>query len=573
MRLLRTTKLELADFPESNVPPYAILSHTWTDHEVNYRDMYRISRLRRHPGLPKIVAACQKAAADGHHYIWIDCCCIDKSSSAELSTAINSMFQWYRNSVVCYVLLSDFDLDMTTPSELAGFEQCRWHSRGWTLQELLASPHVEFYDPQWRELGTKLSLVEHLVRATRINKAVLRGTKSLASCTVAERMSWAAGRKTTRSEDIAYCLLGLFDVHMPLLYGEGRQRAFERLQEEITRRTDDVSLLLWMPHTVPGQDPGAVGSLAPCPDYFCRRSLCAECGTPIDYANLRMMRLSDREHLFSRMVDLPDHQMIRRDFGMIPLSGGRKLQLYCHLIHMPTGSAGKTTPVVLLNVVEDTDPPHLFAMHLKASVLVNMNAQFQILGFESIRLDALPLMKGSVATISIFRELQPSLPSLTVADVRLTLMSRELWGAQLVQKRAAANLSKIYGAVWIPIQSTSVGHLSLRLTMLFIVHPPNAASSYTCSMSGDWSDGDESPNERLYMALRAQDGAVMVESHVQAFERQANGPDRLTMQANGSCYTARMRPAAPLQQDDDFQAGDAIRRSYVLEIRRQEWPT
>jgi hypothetical protein len=172
---------------------------------------------------------------------------IDKSSSAELSEAINSMYQWYSNADTCYVLLEDIPSasmvrsDHFDPERL--FAKSRWFTRGWTLQELIAPAIVEFYALDWTEIGTKTSLASQVASITGIRLAVLFGEK-LSEFTVAERMSWAAKRSTTRVEDLSYCLLGIFQVNMPLLYGEGA-RAFKRLQEEILKTSEDYTLFAW----------------------------------------------------------------------------------------------------------------------------------------------------------------------------------------------------------------------------------------------------------------------------------------------------------------------------------------
>jgi hypothetical protein len=184
------------------------------------------------------------------HYIWIDTCCIDKSSSAELSEAINSMYGWYEGSVVCYAYLEDVELALSThaPDHPAkkdkAIRESRWFNRGWTLQELIAPTKLYFFDSQWRSLGSKEDLSPLLSSITTIPEDVLAQSRNRRACSVAKKMTWAANRQTTRIEDVAYSLLGIFDVNMPLLYGEGRN-AFIRLQEEILKETDDQSLLAW----------------------------------------------------------------------------------------------------------------------------------------------------------------------------------------------------------------------------------------------------------------------------------------------------------------------------------------
>jgi hypothetical protein len=173
------------------------------------------------------------------------------------------MFRWYKNAKVCYAYLSDVssaiepnslyalsdNIGMSLPTELQMelpgniFNSSRWFKRGWTLQELIAPPTVNFFSRNWTFLGTRALLANLIAKITGIDQGVLL-TQSLDSFSVAEKMSWAAHRKTTRPEDRAYCLLGIFDIHMPLLYGEG-SRAFLRLQEEIMKVAVDQSLFIW----------------------------------------------------------------------------------------------------------------------------------------------------------------------------------------------------------------------------------------------------------------------------------------------------------------------------------------
>ncbi|KAE9371714.1 HET-domain-containing protein, partial [Stipitochalara longipes BDJ] len=231
MRLLDTKTLELREFFMSDVPPYAILSHTWSDDEVTFQEMSSPTRSSK-KGFDKIAKTCRLARWDGVDFAWVDTCCIDKSSSAELSEAINSMYQWYLNADYCYIYLEDLDPNLPTnarPEEW--LPHCRWLTRGWTLQELLApkiAKNVKFFDMDWRYRGTKLNLGDALSEYTGIPLSVLTGGIAPSRYSVASRMSWAARRRTTRLEDTAYCLLGLFDVNMPLLYGEGT-KAFRRL--------------------------------------------------------------------------------------------------------------------------------------------------------------------------------------------------------------------------------------------------------------------------------------------------------------------------------------------------------
>lgn len=246
MRLLHTSAIELFDFYDYEIPKYAILSHTWGKEEVSLHDLQKMEASERDglEGYMKIKACCKLAALEGYQYVWIDTCCIDKTSSAELSEAINSMYRWYHEAQVCYVYLADVcigDKGLWSRSTKEEFRDSKWFTRGWTLQELLAPENVAFYDKNWQTLGSKRTRTRQISVATGIQYHHLN---DMEGASVAQKMSWASGRKTTRVEDIAYSLMGLFDVNMPLLYGEGK-KAFIRLQQEIVKISDDESIFAW----------------------------------------------------------------------------------------------------------------------------------------------------------------------------------------------------------------------------------------------------------------------------------------------------------------------------------------
>ena len=240
MRLLHTTKLKVGEFTKP--PKYATLSHTWGEEEITFQDMQGDLQVQK-KGFSKIRGICTQAKKDGFDYIWIDTCCIDKSSSAELSEAINSMYRWYEEGKVCYTYLSDVPSQNVENPRQPGsrFRRSRWFTRGWTLQELIAPPKLIFLSECWSKLGSKMEFIEVLSTITGIDSLVLQGKYDLSAASAARKMSWASKRITTRLEDRAYSLLGIFDVNMPLLYGEG-QKAFIRLQEEILRQRNDESL-------------------------------------------------------------------------------------------------------------------------------------------------------------------------------------------------------------------------------------------------------------------------------------------------------------------------------------------
>jgi hypothetical protein len=265
MWLINTTSLELNEFIGSSIPRYTILSHTWGDDEVFFKEMRKDrQQAQTKRGFSKIQNCCLQAKKDGLEWAWIDSCCIDKRSSAELSEAINSMFKWYEGADVCYAYLEDVPAN-------GGFDEVsmsRWFTRGWTVQELLAPKIVQFYSCDWTLLGTRSSedrkFTAWIYTITGIHSWFLLDRSRLEQASVAMRMSWAAERETTRLEDRAYSLMGLFKVHIPILYGEGLENAFERLQLEIIQKTSDQSIFAWRSDQ-PIQNHGL---LAPSPAFF-----------------------------------------------------------------------------------------------------------------------------------------------------------------------------------------------------------------------------------------------------------------------------------------------------------------
>ncbi|KAF2720883.1 hypothetical protein K431DRAFT_201174, partial [Polychaeton citri CBS 116435] len=261
MRLIDVDTLQIEEFiGPDELFSYAILSH------LGERRSYKIEDGQMQ-GCLKIGYCCEQAKHDNIDYVWIDICCIDKSSSAELSEAINSVYRWYSKAEICYAYLDDV-------ANLDEFCSARWFTRGWTLQELLAPRKIYFYGTGWTLLGSKRSLAETLSKVTRIETLALTNPSTLSEYSqhfsIAEKMSWASRRKTTRMEDRAYSLMGLFHVNMPLLYGEGA-KAFQRLQQEIIRESTDQSILAWQwieDDTDSRIECRREPLLAPSPDYF-----------------------------------------------------------------------------------------------------------------------------------------------------------------------------------------------------------------------------------------------------------------------------------------------------------------
>lgn len=272
MRLIDCTTLEIEEFHEIVTPQYAILSHTWETEEVSFQDV-QSGNFKHKRGWSKIERCCAQALERKIKHAWVDTCCIDKSSSAELQESINSMFRWYRAAKECYAYLADVP-DEEGPEQMTAFRTSRWWTRGWTLQELIAPKEVLFYSSGWSRLGTRNNQRALVSAVTGIDMDVLKDSlerPALDTISISKRMSWASERVTTRPEDLAYCLLGIFGVSMPMLYGEGGREAFIRLQEHIMKDSDDQTLFAWDPplseQIARGQD-HVCGLLASSPSWF-----------------------------------------------------------------------------------------------------------------------------------------------------------------------------------------------------------------------------------------------------------------------------------------------------------------
>jgi hypothetical protein len=243
MRLLERNndgEFSLTDSFSDKTPQYAILSHTWEAEEVTFKDLIDGTGKGK-AGYRKIQFCGEQARRDGIQYFWVDTCCIDKSNNTELAKAINSMFRWYRNAAKCYVYLSDVWVRKRRSSDQfseytweSAFRGSRWFTRGWTLQELLAPSSVEFFSQEGSRLGDKRTLEQQIHERTGIDILALQGAP-LSQFGVDKRLSWANNRQTTCEEDKAYSLLGIFNVYLPLIYGEGKEHALQRLREEINK--------------------------------------------------------------------------------------------------------------------------------------------------------------------------------------------------------------------------------------------------------------------------------------------------------------------------------------------------
>ncbi|KAI1205007.1 heterokaryon incompatibility protein-domain-containing protein [Annulohypoxylon truncatum] len=289
MRLLRTKQYRLieADEVPDPFPQYAILSHTWISprDEITYQDFKHRKGdiddgIFKQRGWEKLKRYCDRASKDGWEWAWMDTCCIDKTNPADTQEAINAMFRWYQNAGICYAYLNDIEVnrviarpnltdvnfpldsdldDIASKDNVADPDsslrqalrplliQAKWFTRGWTLQELLAPPYLVFVDKAWRRMGTRESWAVEIKEASRIEARYLTtfSPTDFTSCSIAMRLSWASRRETTLEEDETYSLLGLFGISLPLIYGEGRWRAFNRLQRELITVYNDDSIFAW----------------------------------------------------------------------------------------------------------------------------------------------------------------------------------------------------------------------------------------------------------------------------------------------------------------------------------------
>lgn len=347
MRLLHTREVKTCNFEGSDRPPYAILSHRWGDDEISFQDVQAMrgkywaaaldeeqenALITSKKGFDKLAKSVQLAQRSGFEYIWLDTCCIDKTNSAELTEAINSMYQWYETADVCYVYLADvkpaFEEDMhANPSS---FRQSLWFRRGWTLQELIAPSEVEFFAWDWSYLGNKREMKQFtdlLTAITRIPNEVLWGDTHPSEASVASRMSWAANRETTRVEDLAYCLLGLFDVNMPPLYGEG-EKAFTRLQEQILSQNDDETIFAW--HTEVPSNGAFYGLLAERPSFF---------SNSYNLEPVSRLTLGERGVMTSKGLKV--------DFSLHPCTDTPGADCFV-ILHCKPGSLDEESPVIYL---------------------------------------------------------------------------------------------------------------------------------------------------------------------------------------------------------------------------------
>ncbi|KAK4907126.1 hypothetical protein LTR49_023821 [Elasticomyces elasticus] len=288
MRLIHTRDYTRKRFGS---PPakYAVLSHRWyaDEKEVDYQKFSSedlTDKTQETDGLNKIRNACIKADEAELDWLWIDSCCIDKTSSTELNESLRSMFRWYRQATICLTYLADVKVSESLPTTFRLLKPVKrdddsirtnseWFERGWTLQELLAPTHMMFYDKQWKKIGTKKDLVEDLEKITSISESYILNPDTIRAASVAMKLSWARDRMTTQEEDRVYSMIGIFDVSLLVDYGEGEATAFRRLQESILHDSRDESIFAWTSLTSnmmqpPGWGSAEWGLLAPSIDCF-----------------------------------------------------------------------------------------------------------------------------------------------------------------------------------------------------------------------------------------------------------------------------------------------------------------
>ncbi|KAI8943117.1 hypothetical protein NX059_001148 [Plenodomus lindquistii] len=488
MRLINTRTLELQWFNDNAMPEYAILSHTWGSDEITYQELIWINRARamatqtqttlasstasfssqddqsaimfaaiemmirgnststlggtaeedlmNRAGYTKIVHAAREARNLGFKHIWCDVCCIDKSSSAELQEAINSMYRWYRDADVCIVYLEDVARpdrsNNASASSIAkaAFQSCRWATRNWTLQELIAPAVCRFYFQDWTLMGEKVEYLNELSEVTGIPVYVLEDRRSVSEVSVAERMSWAAHRESTRLEDTAYSLLGIFDIHMPLLYGEG-EKAFLRLQEEILKTTDDYSLFAWCATTT---------------HQSTYRGLLAR--SPLEFQNCRSI---EREDVVStlpigstpigfrvQLEFLPDPEDKTRVLAMLRASNSMSQRLAIYLKCLDGSMQYARVDAGTLVPIDDWPTGQLKTIYMRQKLSIPAN--FTTTEFKSFHV--------------VRRIASTQLPPVRI----ISAQPRELWDEATYELRIPDTAPEMFGALLFRVQSPRYAH-------------------------------------------------------------------------------------------------------------------
>ncbi|KAF5631760.1 beta transducin [Fusarium sp. NRRL 52700] len=454
MRLLNVVTKRLESFFDKEIPPYGILSHRWGKDEITFQDLtqWTLEDLRDRESFFKIWDLLIWAGRDSLSYVWIDTCCIDKSSSAELSEAINSMFRWYQQSEKCYVYLDDFDIYINSKiidHQLAergvvldksdtSFFNSLWFTRGWTLQELIAPRNVEFYDNNWVSFGSRdVALLDRICERTGIWPQLFREPRcacpsgghsysavrdgictgcqgldtlplTLDSFAVSIKMSWASSRITTRKEDAAYCLLGLFNLNMPLLYGEG-DKAFLRLQKAIVRQSKDHSVLLWRDRPDVAPQGFAPGCLAPSSSAF---------KEPVHILGRRVFNRVDKKYEANFLENLSTMEItdtaIRTSMWICP----------CEVVPDGTQTASRNLCLGIMHLAYDDDYLRRPALLLEYIGTVNMYRrvyhQHIVPVDPRITQDSL-VVESSIGEVDRRLLLTPSLDEATKKDISILL--------------------------------------------------------------------------------------------------------------------------------------------------------
>ena len=501
MRLIDTRTLELGWFNDNEIPTYAILSHTWGPDEVSHQEYVWISRARtlsassmpvslsqndqhaqaslmlalemmirgnsgalsggmsesdlmKRVGYSKIINAAEQARGQGCNYLWVDTCCIDKTSSAELQEAINSMYRWYRDAEVCIVYLGDIAKnhgDFRTASEIArcAFTNSRWTQRGWTLQELIAPVLCRFYLQDWTLMGEKVEFLKELSDVTNIPVHILEDSRSLSEVSVAERMSWAAHRQSTRIEDVAYSLLGIFDIHMPLLYGDG-EKAFVWLQEEVLKTTDDYSLFSWRANE--SRQSTYRGLLARSPAEF------QHCHS-IERENVMSTFpiASTPIGLCVQLEFLPDVKDKSRVLAMIRSSNSMSQRLAITLKCLDGGTQYARVDAGTLTAIDNWPTGQLRTIYVRQKL--SIPPSFTTTDFKCFHIQR-----------RISNQITPAVRIISVTP-------RAAWSEALHELRIPENVTEFWGALLLRVQSATYAH-SLNYPVAFGFN--RATSHYWC---------------------------------------------------------------------------------------------
>ncbi|WYZ40798.1 hypothetical protein EsH8_IV_001139 [Colletotrichum jinshuiense] len=354
MRLLHTGTQQLHTFPFPPPVSYAILSHTWSSPSDDEWTRYNIANTDTTTGtltLHGIIdRACHLAQAEQIEFVWIDAACIVKSSSADISESINLLPKYFKAAAVCFAFLSDLPCGERMPCQDT-WTRCQFWNRAWTLQELILPSKIQFYDAQWHPRGernsnTLSSLISHI---TGIDEDVLTHRKTLCETSVARKMSWAACKEVSKPEDIAYALLGIFDLCMPIVYGEGKERAFRRLQEEIIKSNNDMTLFAW----TCTEDEDCRGIFANDPENFLEFGRLEAARMPFNFDGLAA--LTNRGVLFQGQISVVEDDVFL-DFG--PLTGEKHEQKHYGILvrRQPGGTytRDKHSKIMVSSAMEKT---------------------------------------------------------------------------------------------------------------------------------------------------------------------------------------------------------------------------